>query len=115
MTEVPAGEGSEEAVRRYFDAWNTGDTTPLADLLDPDWTDHAHPEITGPDAVRASVATVRAATPTLRFTLDTVLTRGDLVAAAGRVDGGSELVWLVRMRAGRMAEMWTYRQVRPDR
>ena len=59
MTEIPAGQGSEETVRRYFDTWNTGDTT------------------------------VRAATPAL--------------------------VWLVRMRAGRMAEMWTYRQVRPDR
>ena len=37
---------------RYFEMWNTGDSSIAAEILSPGWVDHAHPEAGGPDAVR---------------------------------------------------------------
>ncbi|MFL6076368.1 MAG: nuclear transport factor 2 family protein [Mycobacteriales bacterium] len=103
--------GDDEAARvvaRYFDMWNTGDTSAATQILSPDWTDHAHPEVTGPAGVAEAVTSIRAARPDLRFHLDAYLTGGgDTVAAVGRV-AASRLIWLVRLHDGRMAEMWTY-------
>jgi ketosteroid isomerase-like protein len=115
---VNVAPSASSVVRRYFDMWNTGDTTAAAAILHPDWVDHAHPEVAGPEGVRQSVAAVRAARPNLRFHVEAVLGDGDLVAVVGGVgdearDGGApgRLVWLVRVRDGRMVEMWTYRPV----
>ncbi|MEW9531930.1 ester cyclase [Microbispora sp. NPDC049125] len=104
---------SQQIVTRYFDMWNTGDTSAAADILGPDWLDHAHPEVEGPEGVRQSVDRVRGARPDLRFRIDALLGDGDLVAAVGAVEPGAgapatRLIWLTRVRDGRMAEMWTY-------
>jgi predicted SnoaL-like aldol condensation-catalyzing enzyme len=101
------------AVARYFEMWNTGDTSIAAQILCPDWTDHAHPEVTGPDSVRQAVSRLRAAQPDLRFAIAAILGDGDLVAAVGEVTRGpgiaaSRLMWLIRLEGNRMAEMWTY-------
>jgi hypothetical protein len=48
MINGPAGA----SVMRYFDMWNTGDTAIADQILHPDWVDHAHPEVTGPAAVK---------------------------------------------------------------
>ncbi|MFC5004805.1 nuclear transport factor 2 family protein [Dactylosporangium cerinum] len=110
MTDEPV-----RAVARYFDMWNTGDTTVAEQILHPDWVDHAHPEVTGPAGVRQSVQAIRAARPGLRFQLTSVLGDEKLVAAVGSVgqpqgDSPGQLVWLVRFTDGLMAEMWTYHQ-----
>jgi ketosteroid isomerase-like protein len=113
---------ADAVVVRYFDMWNTGDTTIADQILHPDWIDHAHPEVTGPAAVRQAVQAVRAATPGLRFAVHTVLDGDDLVAVVGSVgqtqqaaDSPGQLVWLIRLADGLMAEMWTYQQNRPPR
>ena len=116
----------DQLAARYFAMWNTGETHGIGDLLHPSWRDHAHPEVTGPDAVARSIATIRAARPDLRFHVDTVLTAtddldtaqerppaGSVVAVVGRADLGpptepSHLMWLFRVEDGRLAEMWTY-------
>ncbi|WP_084598764.1 ester cyclase [Actinoplanes subtropicus] len=105
------------SVMRYFDMWNTGDTAIADQILHPDWVDHAHPEVTGPAAVKQAVQAVRAARPDLRFTVHTVLGDDDLVAVVGSVgqprqstDSPGRLIWLVRLVDGLMAEMWTYQQ-----
>jgi hypothetical protein len=113
---------AESVIVRYFDMWNTGDTT-IADLiLHPDWVDHAHPEVTGPAGVKQAVQTIRAARPDLHFTVHTVLGDNDLVAVVGSVgepqqtaDTPGRLVWLIRLADGLMTEMWTYQQSRPSR
>jgi ketosteroid isomerase-like protein len=104
----------KEVVARYFEMWNDGDGSIAADVLSPDWVDHAHPEVVGPEGVRRAVDSLRAAQPDLRFRIDAILGDGDLVAAVGSaVRNGdiawTRLVWLVRIEDGRMAEMWTYR------
>jgi len=100
-------------VARYFEMWNTGDSSIAAQILCPDWADHAHPEVSGPDSVRQAVGRLRAAQPDLRFAITAILGGGDLVAAVGEVGRGpgtaaSRLVWLIRLEGDRMAEMWTY-------
>jgi predicted SnoaL-like aldol condensation-catalyzing enzyme len=109
---MPNGS-ADSVIARYFDMWNTGDVTIAEQVLHPDWVDHAHPEVAGVAGVQQSVQRVRAARPDLRFTIHSVLGDGDLIAAvgsAGPLPSGSpgQLVWLVRLVDGRMAEMWTY-------
>jgi SnoaL-like domain len=116
MDEQVAASGRHAVVARYFEMWNTGDSSAAAEILCPGWTDHAHPEVTGPDSVREAVGRLRAAQPELRFTLTAILGGDDLVAAVGEVGRGpgtasSRLVWLIRLDGDRMAEMWTYRSM----
>jgi predicted SnoaL-like aldol condensation-catalyzing enzyme len=117
---IPVNSGavpvSREIVARYFEMWNTGDSSIAAEILSPGWVDHAHPEVAGPHAVQLAVERIRAAQPGLRFRIDAILGDGDLVAVAGSASRGShassptsDLIWLIRLEDGRMAEMWTYR------
>lgn len=115
------GNGSADSlITRYFDMWNTGDTTIADQVLHPDWVDHAHPEIVGPAGVQQAVATIRTAHPDLRFTIHSILSANDLVAAVGSVgqpqatSTPGHLVWLIRLIDGLMAEMWTYQQNQPS-
>src|SRR3954453_18740213 len=118
MVNGPAGT----SVMRYFDMWNTGDTTIADQVLHPDWVDHAHPEVTGPTAVKHAVQAIRAARPDLHFSVHTILGDNDLVAVVGSVgqpqqtaDTPGRLVWLIRLADGLMTEMWTYQQSGPAR
>jgi ketosteroid isomerase-like protein len=102
--------GHRDVVLRYFDMWNTGDTSDAAAIIAPDWVDHAHPDVRGPEGVAAAVAAIKAVTPKLHFHLDHVLDDTDMIAVAGNVHGATtRLMWLIRIADGRMAEMWTYR------
>lgn len=107
---------SKQVVARYFEMWNTGDSAIAHEVLSPDWVDHAHPEVVGPQGVQQAVENIRAAQPNLHFHIEALLADGDLVAAVGSVgprpgtaDSATRLIWLVRLVEGRMAEMWTYR------
>ena len=109
-----------DLARRYFALWNGGEAAGAADLLDPDWIDHAHPEVHGPEDVRRAVERVRAAEPGLRFEIETILGEGDLALVVGGVGDAarpgeidSRLIWLLRARDGLLAEIWTYRPTTP--
>lgn len=106
----------QEIAARYFEMWNTGDSSIAAEILSPGWIDHAHPEVTGPDSAQQAVKNVRAARPDLRFEVQSILGEGDLVAVVGAVkqdasaaQAPSRLIWLIRVDDDRLAEMWTYR------
>lgn len=109
------------AIMRYFDMWNSGDTTIADQILHPDWVDHAHPEVTGPAGVQQAVQTIRAAHPNLHFTVHTLVGDNDLIAVVGSVGRPQQattpghLIWLIRLTDGLMAEMWTYQQTQPPR
>jgi len=96
-------------VARYFEMWNTGDTTSVAEIVAPNWIDHAHPEVTGPESVALAVSSVRAARPGLHFEIEAILSGDGLVTATGSV-GGARLTWVIRLQDGLMAEMHTYRE-----
>ncbi|AQZ66202.1 hypothetical protein BKM31_36325 [[Actinomadura] parvosata subsp. kistnae] len=107
---------SKQVVERYFDMWNTGDVSAAPDILSQDWIDHAHPEVVGPAGVQRAIEQIRAAQPDLHFHIERILADADRIAAIGSVRQGrdlnapgTDLIWLVRVADGRMAEMWTYR------
>ena len=111
---------SHRIARRYFHMWNTGDTSIASEILRSDWTDHAHPDVSGPADVQRAVEQTRAARPGLRFEIETILGEGDLVSVVGGVghvgrpgEIDSRLIWLIRLVDGQMAEMWTYRLSTP--
>jgi hypothetical protein len=112
---------AESVVARYFDMWNTGDTTIADQILHPDWVDHAHPEVAGPTGVQEAVQNIRAARPDLHFHIHTILGGSDLIVAVGSLgqphatSSPGHLIWLVRLVDGLMAEMWTYQQNQPSR
>lgn len=107
---------SQQVAARYFEMWNTGDSSIAPQILSPGWVDHAHPEVAGPHAVQLAVEQIRAAQPDLRFHIEAILGDGDLVAVAGTAGRGprpspasTRLIWLIRLEDGQLAEMWTYR------
>lgn len=115
MTNEQHPPAARQLVLRYFEMWNTGDVSIAGEVLHPEWRDHAHPEVAGVGDVRRAVEQMRAARPELRFEISAVLNEGDLLAAVGEVTLGSggtatssRLIWLIGMRDGLMAEMWTY-------
>jgi len=114
-----SSESVKNVVARYFDMWNTGDASVAAQILSPDWVDHAHPEVKGPQGVQQAVQAIRAARLDLHFHIDAILGDDDLVAVVGAVGSPlraagspSRLIWLVRLKDGRMTEMWTYQENR---
>lgn len=110
---------SQQVAARYFEMWNTGDSSVAPQILSPGWVDHAHPEVAGPRAVQLAVKQTREAQPDLRFRVEAILGDGDLVAVVGAVSRGPQpspaatrLIWLIRLEDGQMAEMRTYRDSR---
>ena len=106
---------SRQIAARYFEMWNTGDSSIAAEILSPGWLDHAHPEVTGPQAVQLAVERIRAAQPDLRFHIEAILGDADLVTVVGTTSrephpslAATRLIWLFRLKNGQLAEMWTY-------
>lgn len=101
-------------VKRYFTMWNTGNTEEADEVLAPDYVDHAHPEVKGPDVVKSTLPKIRAAIPDFQITCEQIISEGDMVAVRGSMRrtlqgtvSHSHVIWLVRIAHGQMAEMWT--------
>jgi steroid delta-isomerase-like uncharacterized protein len=77
-----ANEQNEQVVRRNWDAWN-GDQSAIEETVAADAVGHdpAMPEETrGPDGVREMIAMYRGGFPDLEFTIEEMISDGDLVA-----------------------------------
>lgn len=116
MMNEAVATASKQVVERYFDMWNTGDVSAAPEILSHGWIDHAHPEVAGPTGVQRAIEQIKAAQPDLHFHIDRILADADRIAAIGSVrqgqdlnTRGTDLIWLVRVADGQMAEMWTYR------
>lgn len=107
-------EASKALVRRYMEMWNTGRVELADEVLAPDWRDHAHPEVSGPESVKQAVSQIRATTPDFSISIESIIGEGDLVALRGTVrrtrqeaEVASRVMWFVRVANGKMQEMWT--------
>jgi hypothetical protein len=54
-----AGPSARQIAERYFEMWNTGNTSIAPEILSPGWIEHAYPEVTGPDGVQQAVEQTR--------------------------------------------------------
>lgn len=96
--------------------WNTGNVESADEVLALSWLDHAHPEVTDPESVKRAVREIRKAFPDFHITIDFMMSERDMVALRGTIlrtqqDGKklvSQVMWLIRIANGKMAEEWTY-------
>lgn len=108
-------EANKAVVQRYLDMWNTGEAAIADEVLAPDYADAAHPEVTGAESVKKSLAQVRAAIPDFFITVEAMVTEGDTVAVRAAIrqtvkgeTTTAKVAWFVRLRAGKMVELLTY-------
>jgi SnoaL-like domain len=98
-------------VARYFRIWNDGDPAAVDRLVAADWIDHAHPDRTSPDDVRAAIEGARTARPGARVLIDAILGDGNLITVNGRIEHDEmteNRVWIVRVEDGLLREIWNY-------
>jgi steroid delta-isomerase-like uncharacterized protein len=77
-----SNEQNETVVRRTFDAFNTGDTSPAEELIAADAVAHdpSQPEeARGPEGFKQTIELYRAAFSDLTFSIDEVFSDGELV------------------------------------
>lgn len=87
----PAEEELESIARQYFDTFNTGDTDALDELLAPDYS---HDGAIGPEQDRElhkeRVRITKAGFPDVQYTIDQIMTDGDLVLVRWTFKGTHE-------------------------
>src|SRR5690606_20721974 len=84
---------SIRAVRKLIEAFNTGDTTKLDELVNPEYFNHetqASPErakLRGPDEVRDTITKLRSAFADLQYKEQEIIASGDKVVVILQVSG----------------------------
>jgi ketosteroid isomerase-like protein len=108
-------EANKAVVQRYLDMWNTGEATIADEVLAPGYVDAAHPEVTGADSVKQSLAQVRAAIPDFFITVEAMVGEGDTVAVRASIrrtiqgeTTTARVAWFFGLRAGKIFELLTY-------
>lgn len=114
----------KDLVLRFYDeVVNEGRDEVLEEILTPDFRVHPSPgEVTGPAAVRANIAALRAAFDGLWFDVEDAVTEGDRVAARwtmrgthtgdfyGQAASGRDIeqtgMVFYRVAGDRLAELW---------
>jgi EmrB/QacA subfamily drug resistance transporter len=109
-------EINKSVVRRYFEMWNTGNVSPLHDILHPQWVDHSNAQIRGAHDVPAELLKTRAECPDFHIGVETILSEGDRVVVHSTTrgacqDSDSRGIWLIRLEGDKMAEMWRAREL----
>ena len=103
---APPSPGPGELGRSMHNAFNTLNLDAVDQLFAPDF--YSHPLRTrGPAAVKQRWQAMRVATPELRTEVVDVVAQGERVAIRSRLnDGSGELIELLRIADGRIAELW---------
>jgi EmrB/QacA subfamily drug resistance transporter len=114
VVQVADPEANKSIVRRYFEMWNTGNVSPVHDILHPHWVDHSNAQIRGAHDVSAALLKTRSECPDFHIGVETMLSEGDRVAVHSTIqrpcqgdDAVSRVIWLIRLEGDKMAEMWT--------
>lgn len=118
------GSENKEIAKRFADAFASGDTATLTEIVAQDVTDHGSPPGTAPgrQGLLDAVALFRAWFPDLKIAVDQQVASGDLVAQYGTLSGtntGSfmgkpatgkfvQMPWMdmYRIKDGRIVETW---------
>jgi predicted ester cyclase len=124
MTSSGVAQANKTLIRSYLDLYNGGSLAIADEIIDGDFVDHVHEDLPpGPQSVKDLVASVHAAFPDVRFSVEDVVAEGDLVAIRWTMRGthqgpfagvgptSREVVLtgmdFVRIRDGKFAELWS--------
>lgn len=121
-------EANEAIVRRYWEAWNTGDVSILDEVISADYvfTDTAGRVLHGSETPKRSMVRWYRGFPNTHFTVDELFTTGDRVTVRwtgrathqGEIDiiqqmpapAGQAVTWfgvdIYRIAQGKIVEMW---------
>lgn len=119
-----AAENKALFLRFYEDAWNTGDTALIDEVLAPDFVNHELANVTPPhrELYKRAIRETKAAFPDFTVTVEDMIAEGERLAArwhatgthTGEVPGqpptGKRVqlrgMTMVRIADGRIAEFW---------
>jgi predicted ester cyclase len=80
-------EANKAVVRRYFDMFNSGDFTPLAEIVSEDYGDKLEGQTSGIQVIRSYLEGLKASFPDFTWTIEQIIGEGDRVAVMNRVSG----------------------------
>ena len=112
-TETRPGPGDERATmeavtrRLYSEVWNEGRYEVAAELMHPDFTYAARPDLRGPAAKLAAIRMHRATFPDVRFTVEELIVAPDRVAMRTAVTGTDTGGLAGRSPSGRVGTTWS--------
>jgi steroid delta-isomerase-like uncharacterized protein len=113
-----------EIVKLYIDAYRSGDTAKLDEIISPDFVDHTFPTFSGgPDGVRRAIETLHRSFGELAVVIEDFIYNDDTAALrvvttakhigtfAGMPASLKQVTWsacdFLRVRDGKIAELWS--------
>jgi predicted ester cyclase len=80
-------EANKAIVRRYFEMFNSGDLSQLADVVFEDYGDKLEGQTSGITVIRSYLEGLKARFPDFTWTIEQIIGEGDRVAVMNRVSG----------------------------
>ena len=80
-------EANKAIVRRYFEMFNSGDLSQLADIVSEDYGDKLEGQSSGIAVIRSYLEGLKASFPDLTWSIEQIIGEGDRVAVMNRVSG----------------------------
>lgn len=80
-------EANKTIVRRYFDMFNSGDLSQLADIVSQDYGDKLDGQSSGIEVIRSYLEGLKSSFPDFTWTIEQIIGEGDRVAVMNRVSG----------------------------
>lgn len=114
----------QEVVELYVDAYETGDTSRLDEIISPSFVDHSFPAFSGgPEGVRRSITVLHQGFGNIEYAVEDCICAGDTAAIrvvtsathigtfSGKPATGKRVTWsacdFIRVRDGQITELWS--------
>ena len=112
-----------EIVELYLDAYRTGDTARLDEIISSEFVDHSFPGFSGPAGVQKSISCLHQSFTDVELTVEDCVCTGDRAAVrvvatathigafAGKPATGKRVAWsacdFIRVREGQVTDLWS--------
>lgn len=119
-----------DVVHLYLDAYRTGDTSGLDEIISPTFVDHSFPAFSGgPEGVRRSIESLHQSFSDIVFAIEDCICSADMAAVrvvttathigrfVGRPATGKRVTWsagdFLRAHEGKISELWSVQDTIP--
>jgi len=119
----PATSSIREVVQRYLDAYRTGDTTWVDEIVSSGFVDHSFPAFSGTAGVRKSIRLLHEGFAAIELRVEDCVCSDDTAAIrvvttathvgafAGKPATGKRVTWsscdFIRIHNGKISELWS--------
>src|SRR5262245_19934698 len=106
---------ARDLVLRYVDAYRTGDTTRLGELIAEDFVDHLLPQFRGPSGVARAIEFLHSGFGDIHSTIEHIVCSEEMAAfqfvLEATAKSGQRVKWIgadfMRIRDGKISEVWS--------